>query len=88
MSSPILNGHGGSRTPDTERKPTMWEYHIYSYKQPSGMIFRGAGGVPDEVQPDLNALGKDGWEVASSYPVNMAQGATNMVVFILKRPVR
>ncbi len=66
----------------------MWEYHIYSYKQPSGMIFRGAGGVPDEVEPDLNKLGKDGWEVASAYPVTMAQGATNMVVIILKRPLR
>jgi hypothetical protein len=27
-----------------------WEYTIYSHKQPSGMLFRGAGDIPvDEI---------------------------------------
>ena len=64
---------------------TTWEYKVYSYKQPSGMFIKGAGDVPDNLLHDLNALGAEGWEVATSYPVAMQQGATNQVVTILKR---
>jgi len=65
---------------------TKWEYYIYKYNQPSGMVFRGAGDVPEDVQNQLNALGQEGWEVTTAYPVAMAQGSTNQVVIILKRP--
>ena len=65
---------------------TNWEYKVYSYKQPSGMLSRGAGDVPEGFLQDLNALGAEGWEVATSYPVAMGNGATNQVVTILKRP--
>lgn len=65
---------------------TKWEYHIYTYKQPSGIMFRGAGDIPETVQGELNALGQEGWEIAAAYPVAMAQGSTNQVVIILKRP--
>ncbi|MFM9966765.1 MAG: DUF4177 domain-containing protein [Planctomycetaceae bacterium] len=63
-----------------------WEYRIYNYKQPSGVIFRGAGDVPENVPKDLNALGNEGWEIIASYPVAMGSGATNQIVMILKRP--
>jgi hypothetical protein len=65
-----------------------WEYKIWSYKQPAGAIFRGAGDIPaEEITVTLNALGGDGWEAVSVFPVAMAQGATNMVGVLLKRPV-
>jgi hypothetical protein len=66
-----------------------WEYKIWSCKQPSGAMFRGAGDIPaEEITLALNALGEDGWEAVSVFPVAMAQGATNMVGILLKRPVR
>ena len=65
-----------------------WEYTIYSYKQPSGILFRGSGDIPvEEIAGTLNKLGKDGWEAVSVFPIAMAQGATNMVGILLKRPV-
>lgn len=64
-----------------------WEYMVYSYKQPSGTLFRGAGGIPaDEIANALDALGQDEWEAVSVFPIAMAQGATNMVGILLKRP--
>jgi len=65
-----------------------WEYRIYSHKQPSGMLFRGAGDIPiDEITIALNKLGTEGWEAVGVFPVAMAQGATNMVGVLLKRPL-
>lgn len=65
-----------------------WEYKIYSHKQPSGMLFRGAGEIPiDEIVGALNKLGGERWEAVSVFPVAMAQGATNMVGILLKRPL-
>ncbi len=63
-----------------------WEYQVYSHKQPSGMLFRGAGEIPaEEMVTALNELGESGWEAVSVFPVAMAQGATNMVGVLLKR---
>jgi hypothetical protein len=65
-----------------------WEYQIYSHKQPSGFLFRGAGDLPaEEMLGALNKLGQEGWEVVSAFPVAMAQGATNMLGILLKRPL-
>lgn len=35
----------------------------------------------------LNALGADGWELASAFDTNMSQGRTRDVLLILKRPL-
>ena len=65
-----------------------WEYTVYSHKQPSGMLFRGAGDIPgQEIAEALNRLGAEGWEAVSAFPVAMGQGATNLVGILLKRPV-
>jgi Domain of unknown function (DUF4177) len=65
-----------------------WEYQIYSHKQPSGVMFRGAGDLPvQEIAGALNKLGQEGWEAVSAFPVAMAQGATNLLGILLKRPV-
>jgi hypothetical protein len=66
----------------------QWEYTVYSHKQPSGVLFRGAGDIPsEEIVGALNQLGADGWEAVGVFPVAMAQGATNMIGVLLKRPV-
>jgi hypothetical protein len=50
-----------------------WEYKIFSYKQPSGMLFRGAGEIPtNEILPALNKLSSEGWEALSVFPISMA----------------
>jgi hypothetical protein len=65
-----------------------WEYKVYSWKQPSGVLFRGAGAIPtDEIAAALNKLGNEGWEAVSVFPIAMAEGATNMVGILLKRAV-
>jgi hypothetical protein len=65
-----------------------WEYRMYAHKQPSGVFFRGAGDIPiDEMADALNKLGSEGWETVSVFPVAMAQGATNLVGVLLKRPL-
>ena len=64
-----------------------WEYKIYAHKQPSGMLFRGAGDIPvDEIANGLDRLGGEGWEAVGVFPVAMAQGATNLLGILLKRP--
>ena len=65
-----------------------WEYTIYSVKQPSGVVFRGAGQIPvSEIIPALNRLGSEGWEAVSVFPSAMAEGATNLLGILLKRPL-
>lgn len=65
-----------------------WEYKVYAHKQPSGMVFRGAGDIPAaEMASEMNELGADGWEAVCAFPVAIAQGATNMIGVLLKRPL-
>jgi hypothetical protein len=65
-----------------------WEYKIYSWKQPSGGVWRGAGAIPEnDFIAALNKLGNEGWEAVSVFPITIAQGATNMVGILLKRAV-
>ena len=33
--------------PPPFRPVVKWEYKVYSWKQPSGVLFRGAGAIPD-----------------------------------------
>lgn len=63
-----------------------WQYQVHTYKQPSGVIFRGTGSVPEELQGELAKFGTEGWELIAAYPIAMGQGATNIVVMIFKRP--
>ena len=65
-----------------------WEYWIYWHKQPSGMVFRGAGDIPvAEILTALNKGGAEGWEAVGVFPVAMGSGATNVIGFLLKRPL-
>jgi hypothetical protein len=42
---------------------------------------------PQELTDKLNELGADGWEVASSVDLNIAQGQSRNVMVILKREI-
>jgi hypothetical protein len=65
-----------------------WEYKLYSCKQPSGVMWRGAGDIPsDEITAALNKLGSEGWEAVNVFPIAIAQGATNLIGILLKRPL-
>jgi Domain of unknown function (DUF4177) len=65
-----------------------WEYKLHAWKQPGGVIFRGAGDIPaNEITVALNKLGTEGWEAVAVFPIAMAQGATNIVGILLKRPL-
>ncbi len=65
-----------------------WEYWVYSHKQPSGVVFRGAGDIPvAEIVAELNKAGAQGWEAVSAFPVAMGAGATNIIGVLMKRPI-
>ncbi len=60
-----------------------WEYKVIETE------CKGLMGGQLEIQhfsDSLNILGKDGWEVISSFTLNIAQGSSKKVVTILKRP--
>ena len=43
--------------------------------------------VIKDIQPTLNKLGADGWEVVSTVTVSRHEGATHLIVFTLKRKI-
>ncbi|MBI1381431.1 MAG: DUF4177 domain-containing protein [Planctomycetaceae bacterium] len=61
----------------------IWEYKTVKLRT-TGFT----GGKLDELQLDatLNALGRDGWELAAALDTNEAGGNSRDVVVILKRP--
>ena len=60
-----------------------WEYKTIRFR-PAGFW----GGQVDESQLDavINGLGRDGWELATSFATNEAYGRTRDAVLIFKRP--
>jgi hypothetical protein len=48
-----------------------------------------AGGILDQskLESALNELGRDGWELVSTFDTNMLQGTTREVIGVLKRAV-
>lgn len=70
------------RLPDGAR---AWAYHIIKFS-PSGVVFRGGNIDVAALSGELNQLGAGGWEVVGVFTSAIAQGATNEVAIILKRP--
>lgn len=62
---------------------TRWEYQTVKLKV-AGFF----GGKIEEAEVDtlLNAAGRDGWELAATESVSVAQGATSCVLLMFKRP--
>ena len=63
---------------------TNWEYKTVKIETTGWM-----GGKLDEQTLDdmFNDLGGQGWELASAFDTNMAEGASRFMVFTFKRPV-
>lgn len=62
----------------------VWEYEVLKV-EPGGFF----GGKVDtgELKARLNALGRQGWELASTIETNLSNGASREAVLILKRPL-
>lgn len=62
----------------------QWEYKTFKLAA-TGFW---SGGILDERELDkmMNALGQDGWELATGFDTNQAYGATRDVVIVFKRP--
>lgn len=63
---------------------TKWEYQTLKV-QPGGWL--GGKVDTDALRDQLNALGREGWELVSAFDTAGGQGASREVVAILKRPV-
>jgi len=61
----------------------QWEYKTVKLRA-KGLL----GGKVDETKLDtmMNALGRDGWELAAAFDTNEAYGNTRDVVVIFQRP--
>ena len=62
----------------------QWEYKTIKVEAKGFFL----GGVLDVSAFDgkLNELGRDGWELVSSFDTNMYQGSSREVVAVFKRP--
>ena len=69
-----------------EYEVTKWTYHVFKFS-PTGAFFRGGKIDDDWLAKELNALGAEGWEIASVFTSAIGQGSTNEVAVILKKPV-
>lgn len=58
---------------------TQWEYKVVTYK------FGWKGFKYDEIENDLNELGRDGWEMLSTVAPSFGSGQAMEVAVILKR---
>lgn len=57
-----------------------WEYKVLTYR------LRWGGFKYDQIEHDLNELGREGWEMLSSIAPSFGAGQAIEVAVILKRP--
>ena len=63
-----------------------WEYVTLKMKTISSHF---AGGMVDtnKLERKMNDMGRDGWELATTFTTNIGAGTTNDVFAIFKRPL-
>ncbi|GKX31940.1 hypothetical protein SH1V18_44200 [Vallitalea longa] len=61
-----------------------WEYLVLKFDSHG---ITGGKVNTDEIENKLNRLGKDGWEVATTFTTNQSYGNTLFVVYTLKREI-
>ena len=59
-----------------------WEYKTIKVKA-TGFI--GGEVETEDIEAKLNNLGRDGWELVSSFPTAASNGYTRYVLFVFKR---
>ena len=60
-----------------------WEYEVLKV-EPGG--FFGGKVNEKELKAHLNQLGRQGWELASSFETNLGHGRSREAILIFKRP--
>ncbi len=66
---------------------TKWTYHVFKFSRfAGGGFFRGPKINDDWLAKELNALGAEGWEIASVFSSALMGGETDDIVLIMKRP--
>jgi hypothetical protein len=65
----------------------IWEYKVIPVKTRihSGSLSGGNKPVMEDVQNDLDNLGKDGWELVSIQDVNLADGRRFTVAYLKRQ---
>ena len=63
-----------------------YEYTVLTVAAETGWFTLGGKVDGEKLSGELNRLGRDGWELVSTFDTNMGHGATRDVVLILKRP--
>ena len=65
-----------------------WEYKILKPEVGGPFIWWGGGSVETEgMTADLNNLGRDGWELVSTFETQNTTGRTTSVVLLFKREI-
>ena len=62
-----------------------FEYKTLVYENSSGLWWKMDG---NDLNSKINELGKDGWELASSFPICEKEGKTQSAVLMFKREAR
>lgn len=62
-----------------------WEYRTLKLDVSSWL---GPKVEPERIDAELNAHGREGWELVSMIDINRHQGATAELVLVFKRPGR
>jgi hypothetical protein len=62
-----------------------WEYNVIAYEPDTGFFSLGGKVDPADMRERLNQLGREGWELVSSFDTAFGKGATRNVVFVFKR---
>jgi hypothetical protein len=63
----------------------MWEYKVLVTE--IKMKLMGQDTAWRELEPQLNVLGREGWELVSVVPVSQTNGFTNYLQYTFKRPI-
>lgn len=73
------------RLKDMKIAPIRWEY-LTHVKDVEGGLLRGMK-IAEGLGPELNDLGRSGWELVSALDLNEYEGRSAKVVLVFKRPL-
>ena len=62
-----------------------WSYEVIKIEATG--FFVGGNVDEDEIRAEMNRLGREGWELATSVETNANQGASKYILLLFKRPV-
>lgn len=66
---------------------TRWEYKIINVRSENYRLDPRATDSRPGLEPSLNDLGAEGWELVGLTSVNFKSGATDNIALVFKRPL-